>query len=59
MKGIANKYLDLGKSIKFTHLSPECKILLMKANPKFAEVIEESIDDPRYHVVTDLLDSEV
>ena len=59
MRGIANKYLDLGKSIKFTHLSPECKILLMKANPKFAEVIEESIDDPRYHVVTDLLDSEV
>lgn len=59
MKGIANKYLDLGKSIKFTHLSPECKTLLIKANPKFATVIEESIDDPRYHVVTDLLDSEV
>ncbi len=59
MRGIANKYLDLGKSVKFTHLSPECKILLMKANPKFATVIEDSIDDPRYHVVTDLLDSEV
>ena len=59
MRGIANKYLDLGKSIKFTHLSPECKTLLIKANPKFSTVIEESIDDPRYHVVTDLLDSEV
>ncbi|MDA9873711.1 SulP family inorganic anion transporter [Saprospiraceae bacterium] len=59
MKGIANKYLELGKNVKFTHLSPECKTLLMKANPKFADVIEDSIDDPRYHVVTDLLDSEI
>jgi len=59
MRGIANKYLDLGKSIKFTHLSPDCKKLLMKANPKFATVIEESIDDPRYHVVTDKLDIEI
>lgn len=59
MRGIANKYLDLGKKIKFTHLSPECKTLLIKANPKFSTVIEESIDDPRYHVVTDLLDNEV
>lgn len=59
MRGIANKYLDLGKSIKFTHLSPDCKLLLMKANPKFEEVIETSIDDPRYYVVTDKLDVEV
>ena len=59
MKGIANKYLELSKNVKFTHLSPECKTLLMKANPKFADVIEDSIDDPRYHVVTDLLDSEI
>ena len=59
MRGIANKYLELGKNVKFTHLSPECKTLLIKANPKFTSVIEESIDDPRYHVVTDLLDSEV
>lgn len=59
MKGIANKYLALDKNIKFTHLSPECKTLLIKANPKFSDLIEESIDDPRYHVVTDLLDSEV
>ncbi len=58
MRGIANKYLDLGKSIKFTHLSPDCKTLLMKANPKFETVIESSVDDPRYYVVTDKLDSE-
>lgn len=59
MRGIANKYLDLGKSIKFTHLSPDCKTLLMRANPKFATVIESSVDDPRYYVVTDQLDEDV
>ena len=59
MRGIANKYLDLGKTIKFTHLSPESKTLLLRANPKFATVIETSVDDPRYYVVTDKLDAEV
>jgi SulP family sulfate permease len=59
MRNIANKYIDLGKSIKLTHLSPDCKTLLIRANPKFATVIEESVDDPRYYVVTDKLDSDV
>lgn len=59
MRGIANKYLDLNKKIKFTHLSPDCKALLIKSNPKFATVIEDSIDDPRYYVVTDTVDVEV
>ena len=59
LQGIANKYLDLGKEVKLTHLSPECKALLLKANPGFEEVIESAVDDPRYHVVTDLLDTEV
>ena len=59
MRNIANKYLDLGKSIKLTHLSPDCKTLLIRANPKFASVIEESVDDPRYYVVTDKLDADV
>jgi SulP family sulfate permease len=58
IRAIANRYLDLGKEVKLTHLSPECQILLMKANPTFARVIETSIDDPRYYVVSDLLDSE-
>jgi len=56
---VTNKYLELGKNVKLTHLSPECKIILLKANPKFNEIIETSIEDPRYHVVTDLLDSDV
>lgn len=59
LREIANKYLDLGKEVKLTHLSPECKALLLKANPKFEQVIESAVDDPRYHVVTDLLDADV
>lgn len=59
IRGIANKYLDMGKKIKLTHLSPECKELLLKRNPEFSTIIESSIDDPRYYVVTSLVDSEV
>ncbi|MEM6523230.1 MAG: SulP family inorganic anion transporter [Bacteroidota bacterium] len=56
---LAHKYINQGKKLKLTHLSPECKMLLLKADPKFNDVIETSIDDPRYHVVTDLMDQEV
>lgn len=59
LRGIANKYIDAGKQIKLTHLSPECKALLLKNNPEFETIIESDIDDPRYHVVTDLMDAEV
>ena len=59
VRAIADKYIKAGKQVKLTHLSPECKAILMKANTSFEDVIESSIDDPRYHVVTDLLDSEV
>ena len=59
LRSIANKYLDAGKAIQLTHLSPECQQLLLKANPRFEEVIRESVDDPRYYVVTNRLDAEV
>ena len=59
LRNIANKYLEMGKEVKLTHLSPECKTLLLKANEGFAEVIETSVDDPRYYVVTDRMDTEV
>ncbi|WP_421877405.1 SulP family inorganic anion transporter [Marinoscillum sp.] len=58
LSSVVKKYIDLGKSIKLTHLSPECQGLLTKLDPDFGKVIETSIDDPRYHVVTDLLDKE-
>ena len=32
------------------HLSEDCKVLLYKANEKFQTIIEEDIDDPRYHL---------
>lgn len=59
LKNIANKYLDLDKEIKLVHLSEECKEILLKANPKFEQVIEHAVDDPRYHVVSDYADLEV
>jgi SulP family sulfate permease len=58
VRNITNKYLDSGKQIKLTHLSPDCKLLLLKWNPEFETIIEDSIEDPRYYVVTDTLDSE-
>jgi SulP family sulfate permease len=59
LRNMANKYLEIGKEVKLTHLSPDCKTLLLKWDPEFETVIEEAIDDPRYYVVTDTLDSEV
>lgn len=59
MRGIVNKYQAAGKKVTLTHLSPDCKALLLKRNPEFDQVIQDSIDDPRYYVVTDILDSEV
>ncbi len=59
LENLVDKYLKKKKNIRLTHLSPECKTLLLKANPGFEKVIEASIDDPRYYVVTDLVDREV
>ena len=59
LRAVANKYLDLGKEVRLTHLSPECKILLLKANPGFETVIETSVNDPRYYVVTDKMETVV
>jgi SulP family sulfate permease len=56
---LAKKYLNLGKQLKLTHLSKECKYLLIKKNPDLKNVIETSIDDPRYHVVSSVWDDEV
>lgn len=49
--GLVEKYQSLGKEVHIQHLSPECQKLMIKASPKLAEVIEKSIDDPRYQVV--------
>ena len=59
VRNIANKYLDSGKQVKLTHLSPDCKALLLKWNPEFETIIEDSVEDPRYYVVTDTLDADV
>ncbi|MGG8495240.1 SulP family inorganic anion transporter [Tenacibaculum sp. TC6] len=47
---LVEKYQAAGKKITLKHLSEDCKILLYKASPVFSEVIEEDVDDPRYHL---------
>ncbi|NVK53408.1 MAG: SulP family inorganic anion transporter [Flavobacteriaceae bacterium] len=47
---LVEKYQAEGKSIVLKHLSEDCKLLLFKSSPIFAEIIEEAVDDPRYHL---------
>tara|TARA_B110001454_G_C12720440_1_gene434464 strand:+ start:2229 stop:4121 length:1893 start_codon:yes stop_codon:yes gene_type:complete len=47
---LVEKYQAAGKKITLKHLSEDCKVLLYKASPIFRGVIEEGIDDPRYHL---------
>lgn len=47
---LVEKYQAQGKAIKLKHLSEDCKVLLYKSSPIFTGVIEEAIDDPRYHL---------
>jgi SulP family sulfate permease len=49
---LVERYEKLGKKVKLKHLSEECKDIMVKASPRLLNVIEESIDDPRYHVMT-------
>ena len=50
---LVKKYQDSGKTVKLKHLSEDCKLLLYKSSPIFHNIIEEDIDDPRYHIVAD------
>ena len=47
---LVEKYQAAGKKITLKHLSKDCKVLLYKASPIFTDIIEEDIDDPRYHL---------
>lgn len=47
---LVEKYQAEGKKITLKHLSEDCKVLLYKASPIFLDIIEEDIDDPRYHL---------
>lgn len=48
---LVEKYQAAGKEVKLKHLSADCKKILKKSSPKFEEVIETDIDDPRYFVL--------
>ena len=47
---LVEKYQAVNKKVILKHLSEDCKVLLYKASPIFAEIIEEAVDDPRYHL---------
>ncbi len=47
---LVEKYHAVGKKITLKHLSEDCKLLLYKSSPIFTDIIEEDIDDPRYHL---------
>ncbi|WBX74329.1 SulP family inorganic anion transporter [Tenacibaculum pacificus] len=47
---LVEKYKAVNKKVTLKHLSEDCKVLLYKANPIFKGVIEEAVDDPRYHL---------
>ncbi|MAW65432.1 MAG: sodium-independent anion transporter [Flavobacteriales bacterium] len=51
---LIGKYQKAGKKIKLTHLSKDCKDILLKANPLMKEAIEDNIDDPRYFVLSEV-----
>ncbi|NKB69683.1 MAG: sodium-independent anion transporter [Candidatus Latescibacteria bacterium] len=59
INNLVDKYVSLGKTVTLKHLSPDCTMLLLRANADLGQIIETSIDDPRYYVVTDSMDSEV
>ena len=47
---LVEKYQAANKKITLKHLSEDCKVLLYKAGTIFTDIIEEGIDDPRYHL---------
>lgn len=52
---LVEKYQSLGKVVQIRHLSKECQQLMIKASPKLAATIEENVDDPRYHVMAQVM----
>jgi SulP family sulfate permease len=48
---LVEKYEQAGKTLRIKHLSEECKMLMRNASPKLQAVIEDAVDDPRYHVM--------
>ena len=52
---LVEKYEAAGKKVSIKHLSEECQRLMIKASPKLAQVIHEDVDDPRYHVMANVM----
>ncbi|MGK0373095.1 MAG: SulP family sulfate permease, partial [Glaciecola sp.] len=52
LDNLADKYQQNGKTLHIRHISPECRVLLRKAN-RYVEINVN--EDPRYKVANDQL----
>ncbi|UZO80545.1 SulP family inorganic anion transporter [Aquimarina sp. ERC-38] len=52
---LVGKYEEAGKKVRVKHLSEECQELMIKASPRLESVIQHDVDDPRYHVMAEVL----
>ena len=48
LSNLSKKYIEQGKKITLTHLSPECQTLMLKADPSFDSIIRSALqyNDP-------------
>lgn len=53
IENLVKKYHEAGKEVQLTHLSNDCKKLLLKANKELEKNIVDDVNDPRYYVVSD------
>lgn len=53
IRNIIEKYKKLNKSVILKHLSKDCQKLLIKGDKSLENLIEKSIEDPRYFVITE------
>ncbi len=56
LSALSEKYATANKQLKLKHLSNSCQNRLLKAHPGLTSVIERSIDDERYNVLSQIFE---
>ena len=51
---LVEKYEAAGKTVEVRHLNTQSQVLMKKASPLLAKVIEKNVDDPRYQVMEEV-----
>ncbi len=55
LRTISNKYIEAGKKVTLTHLSPDCKAMLLKWNQEFTNIITPMIREINKRIVQNSL----